>query len=275
MEPEAPADMRAGTTAPRATISRDDLYEIVWSEPMISACLKFGISDVGLAKACRRHRIPLPGRGYWAQRAAGYTRRRARLPALSEVDAQSLGEVRFDGARYGHTARSVDTSPPTRAPISVPDELEHPLPLVRRSRAALRRGGVRDGVLQISEQPCLDIHVAKASLDRALRISNALLSACAELGYSVEVAEKAPYLTFVTVREERVGVRIEERIERTIKPPGISPRRMAPSVPYYSYPAYEFKPTGVLAVRLLGVEYSGLRQSWRCIGPGSLDKRAA
>jgi hypothetical protein len=101
----------------------------------------------------------------------------------------------------------------------VPGELEHPLPLVRRSRAALRRGTIRDGVLQVSEQPCLDIHVAKASLARALRIANALLGACAKLGYAVAIAEKAPYLMFVHVREERIGLRIEERIERSINPP--------------------------------------------------------
>jgi hypothetical protein len=26
---------------------------------------EFGISDVGLAKLCRRYEIPVPGRGYW------------------------------------------------------------------------------------------------------------------------------------------------------------------------------------------------------------------
>jgi hypothetical protein len=28
---------------------------------------KYGISDVGLAKNCRKLSIPLPGRGYWAK----------------------------------------------------------------------------------------------------------------------------------------------------------------------------------------------------------------
>jgi hypothetical protein len=247
----------------KGAISRDDLYEIVWSEPMLSACRKFGISDVALAKACRRHRIPVPGRGYWAQKAAGQKLRRARLPVLAEADARMLGEVRFVGRRGSDLARSAEGSIPRHPPIEVPDELLSPLPLVRRSRAALRRGVIRDGVLQISEQPCLDIHVAKSSVDRALRISNALLGASADLGYSVAIDEKAPYLTFVHVREERIGIRIEERIERTIKAPSISPRRVAQTVPYYSYPTYECKGTGVLTVRLLGVEYSGLRQSWR------------
>ena len=45
------------------TLSRDDLYELVWSKPMRDLAKDFGISDVGLAKRCRRLGIPVPGRG--------------------------------------------------------------------------------------------------------------------------------------------------------------------------------------------------------------------
>jgi hypothetical protein len=30
-----------------------------------------GLSDVGLAKICDRHRVPTPPRGYWAKKEAG------------------------------------------------------------------------------------------------------------------------------------------------------------------------------------------------------------
>jgi hypothetical protein len=32
---------------------------------------KYKVSDVALAKTCRKLEIPLPGRGYWAKLAAG------------------------------------------------------------------------------------------------------------------------------------------------------------------------------------------------------------
>ncbi len=51
--------------------TRKDLYDLVWSEPMVSLAKRFGLSDVGLAKACRALDVPLPYRGYWAKRAAG------------------------------------------------------------------------------------------------------------------------------------------------------------------------------------------------------------
>lgn len=48
-------------------LTRTELYELVWSEPMTKLAKRFGISDVGLAKACRRAGIPVPERGYWAK----------------------------------------------------------------------------------------------------------------------------------------------------------------------------------------------------------------
>src|SRR5579863_5896387 len=62
------------------TLSRDDLYELVWSKPMSELAKDFGISDVALAKRCRRLSIPVPGRGYWARVDAGQQPYRPQLP---------------------------------------------------------------------------------------------------------------------------------------------------------------------------------------------------
>lgn len=53
------------------TLNREQLYELVWSEPIQRLAAKFGLSDVGLAKNCRAMHIPLPPRGYWARLRAG------------------------------------------------------------------------------------------------------------------------------------------------------------------------------------------------------------
>ena len=56
---------------PFRTITRKDLYDLVWSRPMRDVAVEFGILDVGLAKTCARHGIPSPPRGYWARLQAG------------------------------------------------------------------------------------------------------------------------------------------------------------------------------------------------------------
>ncbi len=60
--------------------TRQRLYKLVWSKPVSSLAKQFGISDVGLAKACKRAQIPLPMRGYWAKVAVGQRREKTALP---------------------------------------------------------------------------------------------------------------------------------------------------------------------------------------------------
>lgn len=53
------------------TLSRQELYDLVWSEPMRNLAPRFGISDVALKKTCLRAGLPTPERGYWALKEAG------------------------------------------------------------------------------------------------------------------------------------------------------------------------------------------------------------
>lgn len=41
-------------------MKRSELYGLVWAKPMTQLAAELGISDVGLAKACRRHAVPAP-----------------------------------------------------------------------------------------------------------------------------------------------------------------------------------------------------------------------
>jgi hypothetical protein len=65
--------------------NREELYEKVWTTPMRTIAQSYGISDVGLAKVCRKLKIPLPGRGYWARKEAGQKLVRTSLPTLKET----------------------------------------------------------------------------------------------------------------------------------------------------------------------------------------------
>ncbi len=40
-------------------VVREALYDEIWSEPVIEVAKRYGLSDVGLAKVCRKLRIPL------------------------------------------------------------------------------------------------------------------------------------------------------------------------------------------------------------------------
>lgn len=63
--------------------NREEIHRDIWSEPIQRVAKRYGLSDVGLAKVCRKLNIPRPGRGYWAKKVAGKTI--PRQPPLPEL----------------------------------------------------------------------------------------------------------------------------------------------------------------------------------------------
>lgn len=66
-------------------IGRQALYERVWTTPITALAKAYGISDVGLAKTCKRHNIPRPARGHWAKLAVGRPPARPPLPDGADI----------------------------------------------------------------------------------------------------------------------------------------------------------------------------------------------
>jgi hypothetical protein len=81
-------------------IDREKLYDEVWSGPVTIVAESYGLSDVGLAKICKKLSIPLSSRGYWAKVKAGKIMGRAALTAQT-------GTQPLPTAGAGETRRSV------------------------------------------------------------------------------------------------------------------------------------------------------------------------
>src|SRR5690349_8312476 len=75
-----PACWRRGMAYERILVSRDELYARVWAQPVSAVAKSYGISDVGLAKICRRLGVPIPPLGYWAKKQHGKPVKQPPLP---------------------------------------------------------------------------------------------------------------------------------------------------------------------------------------------------
>lgn len=71
-------------------MTRQELYDLVWSTPVVRAAQTVGMSDKGLAGKCKRNGVPLPPRGYWAQVEAGKAPNRTPLDADPAMDLASV-----------------------------------------------------------------------------------------------------------------------------------------------------------------------------------------
>lgn len=253
---------------PRETqLTREQLYELVWTEPMQVLGPRYGMSDVGLKKACKRLRVPTPGRGYWAKKAVGKAPRRTPLPKLpasvpASQQSLTLGRPPKPAVSEGAEATGpvadqerFEALPEHR--IAVPEVLTEPHKLVAASVQLLRNAKAdQQHRLVPRGKRCLSVAVTLGTADRAMAVYDSLIKACETRGWIVAVAESEQgAATIVSVGEEKIGIAVEERVDRVERKPDPKEKRT------YWGKEYEFIPTGRLAVRLQ-VAYLGVRQSW-------------
>lgn len=71
-------------------MTRRELFDRVWTDPVTAVAEEWGLSDRGLAKACSRLKVPTPPRGYWPKVRAGKRVRRPKLPDLPDGQAEEI-----------------------------------------------------------------------------------------------------------------------------------------------------------------------------------------
>ncbi len=232
---------------------RDSLYEEVWATPMAKLAKKYGISDVGLAKVCRKLAIPVPGRGYWAKKDVGQTVQKLPLPALKEP-------VRLYKPTPKPEPPKIEeyTTPDERAQVAKVIERDAQLilkrgsmshPLIVQARDILGRSN-RDGHdLLWTDEPCLDISVSKAALPRALRLAAGLITALEEEGFKIAVKKGHKEKTTATLHNQAIGFTIVERIDHI---PLASPPKggVLQRVLTYAGTPHEQKPSGRLGLQI-------------------------
>src|SRR5690242_8602568 len=161
--------------------NRDELYEEVWTTPMQTLAKKYGVSDVGLAKTCRKLFIPLPGRGYWARKEAGQMVERVALPPLKQNIVLQKPTPRPEPPKLSDFAEPEEIAQVEQLEQTAGEallkrgSLSHPL--IAQARGAFKHAQVSESKILWTRERCLDIRVSKESLDRAFRIMAAIIAA--------------------------------------------------------------------------------------------------
>lgn len=75
---------------PSRSVQRQVLYEQVWAQPMTKVAKEYGISNVALAKICKKLNIPYPWRGYWRRKETGKAVKPLPLPPNSDPTKQTV-----------------------------------------------------------------------------------------------------------------------------------------------------------------------------------------
>ena len=183
----------------RKEISRQELYELVWSKPLTKLSKEFGVSDSRLGRICRELKVPLPGMGYWRKVECGAAEQR---PALPEPDPGIENYFRVSSTER---FKLKDDGAPM---IPIPEKLGEPHPLITKTMQLLKKTPY--GYLHPTEGPeyPLNIRVSVESMPRALLLIDAFIKALYERGYSVKTTNHDSY---AVVKGEELSFDLRER----------------------------------------------------------------
>jgi hypothetical protein len=251
------------------TLTREQLHELVWTEPMRDLAKRFHISDVGLKKVCIRNRIPVPLQGHWQKVRAGRQSPRIPLPVLKHPQT-----ITFKSRPAAATA-DAEPPPPDPAveaekefrPVAVAEALARPHPVTSAMREELARKNPDDyGAIHCVEPDVMSARIHPASKGRLLRIADALLKGFERRGFELRPGKPGLRIASalqVIVDEEAYSISIEERMRReTHKPTPDELSRKRRGL-YVYMKSYDYAPTGEFMLKIEPCYGSGIQSSWR------------
>lgn len=240
-------------------LTREQLFELVWSTPVSKLAARFGISDVALAKRCKRLDIPRPGLGHWARVAAGQKLERPKLPAPPRNLEPWELTICFPAASREKAVHEPQLPPPPEVPVPATLRSPHHVALELRSELAKAKRD-HNGLLRVSETRATDtaIKIGPDSIARALRIFDALFEALEARGHTIELRERGWEKTqhiVVVADDETIELSMEEIVGRTPHVPTEQEKRNN-QVWGSQIPVHDGFPSGQLKLRVHGL------QSW-------------
>jgi len=243
------------------------MFRMVWETPVLLLARQIGVSDVGLAKACRRAGIALPPRGHWAKPES--SRPKKPKPPMST----DIIEFRVVDPETFSKLPAKMTPIPSRQ-IAMPSSLVDAHPLVKRWINAARKAKVVNGYSSIESGDFLDGRISKAQIDRCALLYDTLIKESKLLGYEWSVHSAG---TQIMVDGEKLLINIKERITRTEiprRPPRVS-KPGQPWEPDFSNlePRYSWHPIGELSLHIVASTKLRERKNWSDTPTGQLEEK--
>jgi hypothetical protein len=127
----------------KITFTREELYQLVWSEPMLTIANKYLISDTGLRKICINMDIPLPRAGHWMKLKFGQKIPQPPLPKTKsqkttiELEYRPLELLKVKGVLSPAKTKILLIEQELAETLSVPERLSKPEKIIVQAKENL------------------------------------------------------------------------------------------------------------------------------------------
>lgn len=218
---------------------REKLYKEVWERPVSKVAKDYGISDVGLAKVCRKLQVPLPGLGYWAKKAHGKEPPTPPLPELEsppKITRSKKNYQKQEGQKepeylvpeeHAWVLKQIafEKEPKNRIKVVKNPQIIHPIAdstvkYLRKGGGTLFSASMNDKRICSNKESLFFACIGRNSVERLLPFLNTLLTEMEKREMKIE-SKKNFYGraegTNIVIKEESIPVRIFERAHK--RPP--------------------------------------------------------
>ncbi len=237
-------------------LTREELYEKVWSQPLIHLAKELGLSDRGLGKVCTRLDIPLPGRGYWRKIELGQAVTREELlppskecervarfyPERSEQQVSLINDVLVQRVMQ-------EEAKPSRQ-IIVPSRVHKYHPLVKKTLESILSSQWDGHIVCSAGSSCIALSCTKELASRAARLLQALVISLEKRGHTIEVQANG---TFVYCHDEAIQILMREKSKQI---------ENKPQKNSWDYRKFDYIPTGILILKIEGYFDAHFKKTW-------------
>ncbi len=125
------------------SLTRQELYEQVWSKPMITLANEYSLSDNRLRKICKKYNIPIPPIGHWQK--IQFNKKTTRIPLPKKENEEEIKINVQDSKLIANTGNPIKNAVAEKIKnnssliLKVADRLSKPDYIILKLKQILRR----------------------------------------------------------------------------------------------------------------------------------------
>lgn len=224
-------------------LTRQELYEKIWSKPMTILAKEFNLSDNGLRKICKKHDIPTPLMGYWQKIQYGKKTSVIKLPKKNNEEQIKINVVtsKYNLQESDHKFNLISERIKNNKLLvfKVPKTLKNPDPIIIKTQDNLRDRKPDDysrikNTIQ-TDKGFPKITATPKNIPRILIILNTLIKNFRILNYQLLLKDDG--LAIIAFENEEINISIREAYN------------LIPAESIYGWKTKELVPNGKLAIK--------------------------
>lgn len=200
------------------SLTRQELYEQVWTKPMVTLAKEYSLSDNGLRKICKKYDVPIPPMGHWQK--IQFNKKTTRIPLPKKEKEEEIKINIQDSKLIANTDNPVRNAVAEKIKnnssliLKVADRLSKPDDIIVKTQSNIEKKKVSEsysplkGTVQ-TDRGFPSIIVSPKNISRSLRILDNLIKNFRLLGYRIDLRDEG--LNIVAYDDDKMSIYIREK----------------------------------------------------------------